>query len=78
MKALPAELEKFIIEAHSWMFTGDQQEVAKLCGKSESTVSSMFNFKMTPSKEFLDAAKVVMDKNKRRWDIESESEMKVA
>jgi hypothetical protein len=78
MRALPKELESFIIEAHSWMFSGDQQEVAKLCSKSESTVSSMFNLKMTPSKEFLDAAKQVMDKNKRRWDIENESEMKVA
>jgi transcriptional regulator with XRE-family HTH domain len=77
MKALPQPLIDTIKEYKSWMFNGDQRDVAKRCGLAESTVSAMFNLKTTPSKEFLDAAKEVRDENVRRWEIQV-PDMKVA
>jgi hypothetical protein len=75
MKPLPPELEAKIDEVKSWMFDGDQKDVAKMAGVAESTVSQMLNKKRVPSKIVLDAGIEVMNKNKARFEIPT---MKVA
>jgi hypothetical protein len=76
MKALPPELDAKISELKSWMFNGDQDEVAKRAKMPKQNVSAMFNKKMTPSKKFLAAAIEVMNENKAMFEINDR--MKIA
>jgi transcriptional regulator with XRE-family HTH domain len=69
MKSIPAELEAKLDEIKSWMFNGDQDEVAKRAGVKKQNVSAQLNKKQVPSKKVLDAAIEVMNENKARFEI---------
>jgi hypothetical protein len=69
MKSIPAELEAKLDEIKSWMFNGDQDEVAKRAGVKKQNVSAQLNKKQVPSKKVLDAAITVMNENKARFEI---------
>jgi DNA-directed RNA polymerase subunit K/omega len=76
MKALPTELIEKIKEVKSWMFDGDQAEVAKRAKTFETYVSAQLNMRRPPSKKVLDAAIEVMNENKARFEINDR--MKIA
>lgn len=76
MKSLPVELEAKIDEIKSWMFDGDQKEVAKRSRDTESRVSQMLNKKLTPTKKVLEFGIEVMNENKIAFEIQPS--MKVA
>jgi hypothetical protein len=69
MKSIPAELEAKLDEIKSWMFNGDQDEVAKRAKVKKQNVSAQLNKKQVPSKKVLDAAIEVMNENKARFEI---------
>lgn len=76
MKALPPELEVKIDEIKSWMFSGDQAEVAKRARTWETRVSQILNRRIAPDKRVLEKAIEVMNENKARLEIKSQ--MKIA
>lgn len=76
MKALPAELEAKIDEIKSWMFEGDQDEVARRARTWKSRVSEVLNKRIPPNKEILEKAIEVMNENKSRF--ECQPTMKIA
>lgn len=69
MKSLPTELEAKIDEVKSWMFDGDQKEVARRAGTWESRVSEVLNKKVPPQKKILEKAIEVMEENKSGFGI---------
>jgi transcriptional regulator with XRE-family HTH domain len=69
MKPIPAELSAKIDEAKSWMFDGDQKEVAKRSGQAESRVSQVLNKRIAPDKSIIKYAVEVMNENKLRFEI---------
>jgi hypothetical protein len=75
MKPIPAELEAKIDEAKSWMFAGDQMEVARRSRKSEEWVSKVMN-KHAFNEDIVVAAIEVMNENKAKFEIKAE--MKIA
>lgn len=78
MKAIPTELQEKLAEVRSWLFDGDQKEVAKRSRSGEGHVSRVLNGKMNPNKRILDAAIEVMNENKSRFEIGVNPPMKVA
>jgi hypothetical protein len=70
MKPLPLELEIKIDEIKSWMFEGDQKEVAKRSGDTCSRVSQMLNKKITPTKKVIESGIEVMNENKVAFEIQ--------
>lgn len=68
MKALAPELEAKIDEVNSWLFYADQKEVAKRAKTWESRVSEVLNKKRPPTKRILEAAILVMNENKARFE----------
>lgn len=69
MKPLPPELEAHIDEIKSWMFDGDQRQVAKLSNTDEGRVSKILSKKIFPCKKVLIAGTKVMNDNKAMFAI---------
>lgn len=69
LTTIPQELNEKLTEIKAWMFSGDQQEVARRARVKEQVVSMMLNRKRMPSKKVIECAIEVMNENKARFEI---------
>jgi hypothetical protein len=68
MRPLPPELSAKIDEIKSWLFEGDQHEVARRSRKSRVWVNKVLNKKAFNAK-IVEVAIQVMNENKARFEI---------
>ena len=60
-------MDSKIDEVRSWLFEGDQNEVARRARVDKTRVSKVLNKRITPTKKVLEKAIEVMMENKARF-----------